>query len=543
MNQRASQKIQRHVNRIIVALPIVLAIWLVYRNIVPTGKLHIHFHANQAESAAIKNFATSEPDVILGRDTKTGEPYRLITQDLVSFDVKVPKPFKQATVRVTYQNPQGQTDIAVGAVQKAGGYYFREAVQYNETLEKLQSYWHQTRSGDLVLFQRDGVLADLRNQLEELRQITDQNTTDHANEIQALEDKIANHTFTPTYADIAQFTYKFPDPKRILTYSYDLTGSLFLPNYQPANQETIIAHTLRGSHEFYTYIKDEPLAMSFALQELNRKAGVDNAKIEVFHGNDKVFSVAIADDGNTGADGIAGTVTTTEINLPNLTEGVYRVVYSTKDDETLIRSITTRQKYLVFTNHVYLADNVEYSFAGVNEQPTTVYTDSQKISVSTSHINGLQEVRLGSQSGTIERIKQNLSLEKTTQGALETIVLPRNDVTITGRFFSFTPEQYFDPRMGSKDFMDVSADQLGNYDFIIGNYPIAQIDGDWLVASQTISVPQLYTEKGTIRMALNAPELKNNRRVLKIKSIDIDLERDPITLTKVIDKLRSKLHF
>jgi hypothetical protein len=531
------------VNRVIIVLPFVLVAWLVYRNIVPTGKLHIHFNANQTESAAIKNFAASEPDVVLGRDTKTGESYRLITQDLVSFDVKVPKPFKQATVRVTYQNPQGQTDLAVGAVQKAGGYYFREAAQYNESLEKLPSYWQKTRSGDLVLYQRDGLLADLRSQLDELHQTTDQNTIDHTNEIEALEDQIANHSFTPIYADIAQFTHQLPDPKKIVAYNYDLTGSVLLPDYQPANQETTTAHTLRGSHEFYTYIKNESLVMNFALQELNRKAGVDNAKIEVFHGDDKVFSEAIADDGNTDADGSASLVTTTRINLPNLTEGVYRVAYTTKDDETLIRSITTRQKYLVFIGHVYLADNAEYSFAGVNEQPTTVYTDSKEISLSTAHVNGLQEVRFGSQSGKIDKIKQNLRLEKTTQNALETIILPRNDVTISGRYFSFTPEQYFDPRMGSKDFAEVSAGQLDNYDYIIGNYPIAQIEGEWLVASQTVTVPQLYTEKGTIRMALNAPELKNNRRVLKLKSIDIDLERDPITLTKVIDKLRSKLHF
>jgi hypothetical protein len=259
--------------------------------------------------------------------------------------------------------------------------------------------------------------------------------------------------------------------------------------------------------------------MSFDLQEINRKEGGDTTKIEVFHGNEIVYTNTLLDDGNTSADGIAGPVNKNTINLSDLPEGVYRVVLTTKDDEVLIRSISTRQKYLVIAGHVYLADNNEYSFAGVREQPTTIYTDSQKITASTAHQSGLQEVRFGDKIGKIIGTHQSLDLERIPETEVESILLPRNDVTINGRFFSFTTEQYFDPRMGSKEFSEVSTDQLNNYDYIIGNYPIAQNEGDWLVASQTISVPQLYTDKGTIRMAVNAPELKNNRRILKIKSI------------------------
>jgi hypothetical protein len=81
-------------------------------------------------------------------------------------------------------------------------------------------------------------------------------------------------------------------------------------------------------------------------------------------------------------------------------------------------------------------------------------------------------------------------------------------------------------------------DSIDDRNFVIANYPQAGTVDGWLVASQTIEEPFVYkNENDRIRFAMSMPGLSDNRRLIKIKEIEVILERDPITLSKVWNKI------
>ena len=150
------QKLQRTTRIVLWVLVFLFFLFLTLKHYVPFGRLTIAYDVKHG-SAYVENFASKEPDRLIGTPNKKGsnEYFQLITSTPLYFDVQVPRPFRQATVTLQYQNPDNQPVLKFGVLQKgASAYAYRDLSLAEPMLDNLPDSWDKIQQGDLVLWQK-----------------------------------------------------------------------------------------------------------------------------------------------------------------------------------------------------------------------------------------------------------------------------------------------------------------------------------------------------------------------------------------------------
>jgi len=563
-------------------LPVLLFVWILNQNFVPGGKFEVKYDVTK-DSKLLRNFASKEKDKIIGTKNKPGDNdyFQLITTTPVYFDVMVPRPFQKATVSLKYQNPDNQPVIKLGVKQANEAYYYEDMAFLHPVLENLPDYWDKNQEDDLVLWQKDQQYKDIIEELdnwqkEELEKLAEEyeikkndlknsageeiSEKDLENEQgfeikkklvqekyeeeleKITEENKAEKRPKPEFATIQEFWDNFPEIDKVLEYNYNLSPYVEMVNYQKSHETIEINKSLRGKHEIYTYVGGgEDLNFVFTVQDINRHTGEDVFRVAVFNSRgEKIKEVLLPDDGEDKATGKVYPKRTLPVLLENIPHGIYRLVIDIHDD-IFIKEIVTFQHLVMFKGNVYLTDNEEYrDILGDKKLMSTIlYTDSTSVKVRTSHEGSLQTLRVGWENLEIDELhtlKQIDNLEGITR-----LVSPRNDVYIEGNgFFAFTENQLFNPNFGSLNKLDTIKD-VEKYDYVFAKYPQAEEEGDWLVAKATVITPQLYIHKNndySINFMFNLPGLPEDKRVLKIKEVNIVFEKEPITINNFFEKLK-----
>ena len=99
----------------------------------------------------------------------------------------------------------------------------------------------------------------------------------------------------PKYQKIKDFLNNLPNINEIALYNYNLTKNIVLNNYAPKQEKRNISADLRGSYEFYTYIKNEDLDFLFKFSDLNKNKDKDNIDIIIYFQDKVIDSYAIND--------------------------------------------------------------------------------------------------------------------------------------------------------------------------------------------------------------------------------------------------------
>ncbi len=555
--------------------------WLAADYAVVTGQRHLRYEIGGEQSPLIRNFASKEDDELIGTIKDKEEFYQLITEEPVYFDVHTSRVFPKATVTLTYQNPDGQPTIDLGVIQKDGSVYRKNLGVFNATLENLPVYWDHVREGNVLFAQKNeavrerlsrlAVIEQERAALEERERtyaaVLDSGDTSIGggpNEVvseldrirsqlevlrreeESTNDWLAYEKPSPRYDGLGAFLANAKQDERIAVYDYELPELRVFPDYQPALDRTEITKGIRGAHEIYTYVRDEPLDFTFTIQDINRHARADDFSIVVYRGPEQLLSMPVSDDGVSVASGTASARRDISVFIPEPAEGVYRISIESRFDEIFIRKISTRQHWVVFADHLYLTDNEEYRDAmpDIVESATTVYSSGTNYQFRTAHRAGLQTVRVESDEVVLADPHEPVSYssEDRSDRELQRIVVPKNDVYLqTDGFFAFTEQQMFDPRFSaSASALTNGGIPLDDFDYLIARYPEPVREGDWLVARQTVEVPALSThEDNTIRFFIGLPGLAEADRLFKIKAIDVLLERSPLTPSNIIPRLKA----
>lgn len=565
MQSHSLEKILKIIKIILWLIPVFVFILILNQHFVLNGKFKINYDIIKG-SKLIRNFASKEPDKLIGTKNSTGHQdyFQLITRSPVYFDVKVSRPFQKATVTLKYQNPDNQPSIKLGVKQGGGGFYNQDLAYYNSVLEKMPDYWSKLQEGDLYLWQKDQkyyqekqdkqAIFDARKkklddwktnelikvekkplnqeQREIQKQLVEEEYQKELNQI-TEENKVLDRA-KQRYSNINEFLNNLPEKNKISQFNYDLAPYIEMPNYQKSSKTTEINRILRGKHEIYTYIgKGEDLNFTFTAQDINRQGGEDNFKISVLNNkNEKVKDFLLPDDGDTKSDGKVYPERALKILMENTPFGVYRLVMDTTDD-VFIKKIVTFQHLFMFKSSVFLADSEEYkSILGDKKlEPTTLYTNSATISASTAHDDGFQKIEIDTSNRinylNIDKIRTDSEISNLT--GVSKIISPKNDVMIRGDFFAFSQDQLFDLNFTSLAQLD-SINNTDDYNYIIAYYPKAKQEGDWLVASTTVTADHLYFNQNTVNFIFDLPGLYENNRTLKIKELTIQFEKEPITL-------------
>ncbi len=469
--------------------PFLLLGYLVNREFVFSGRLEIETDFSQPLPRVGDFFPWDR--VSINQKDSLGYSASIIGEP-VYFDLKLPRPFKQARAEISYEN-KGVSVFQIGVQASAYDWEYQLKPIENRYLDKLA--WTKISDGGLTLFERKKKF-----------------------------DKISDFLATP------------PPLNQIVTYNYKLNYDFRIPNYQPTSGLEI-DRTLRGRHVFYTYLDGEPLDFSFKIQDINRHAGPAPVEIDVYQRDKMIYTNSLVDDGIIDGSGRAGEKRALRIFLPNLARGVYKIEIKASDD-IFISGLKTKEHLLAVLNHLYLADNKNYqdSLPDIQTRATTVFTNGRRISFGTAHPTALQTIKIGNQNFKIKEAHQQYSLKpvRTKPGELLTIFSPQSDLQIeTNGLFSFTRESFFDPLVNE---FEGDWDLTPEVNYLITTYQSPQKINELEQGTVDFDLAPLYFKDNHLRLAFSLPGLAGGQEI-KLRRLKFTLEREPITVSNFWSRL------
>lgn len=479
---------------------IIIFAYLVNKNVVFDGYLNIEY-----------DFKTESPFISLlkprGRiDQKiytndNSDYYQKLLVDPVYFDVKLPRSFKKALVEITYKNLH-EPLLELGLSSGESPYFYLQPIE-NKLIDYIieRKNWFKVEENGVILLQKD-----------------------------------------PTFSSIKEFKNNIPKDKKVGVYNYDLPITYTIDNYKPDTKGLEINKSIRGNHEFYTYVgKNQDLDFNFNLQDTNRGHGDDPITIQVYYKDRQVYSKTIEDDGISDNSAEMSRPFDYNLLMQQPPEGLYKIKFFASDD-IFIRQIKAKQHLISFINHIYLGDNVGYyNDRDPNRyEATELITNTEKLSAITSHKEGLQTISFGNKEIDIDErhimfVKSYALTER--DNFTEKINIPVNDIKISGKgLFSFSKQQYFDPT-----YINLTGDQnldleKFNIDYIIAEYTPAKKLEYWNTKKVEYDLTQFANKNNTYRFAFSFPYSKLTETEIQVSKINIELFAEPIGFTDFLKK-------
>lgn len=474
-----------------VCIPIGLFGWLLWIDLVPSGEMKVFYEVGD-QSPYINYFLPSERvESIAYREN--GDAFARLIDDPVYFTVNMPKTaFDTVDVRVLF-TPNNQSIFEIGTLVDIFSESYDLRPLYNDLIEK--SSWS--------LVELEGVIL-----------------LDRTNKIHSVLDFLAGK------------------PKRdtIATYHYELEEPYRLSKYTPSADVKTTNVSLRGYHQYLTYIKDETFSLEVNYMDMNRTFGKDDVNIRIYDEKGGVVLEQKREDDGNGLEDQLSSTHAVKISKAGLEEGIYRVELSGTSD-IFWKSFKTSQRYMSFIDHLYLADDVGYLD---KTRSTDLVTNAKDITFETSHSEGVQTIDVGR-----ETINVNASHEKITHrvsSAHEVYVhIPVNDIQITGSGkYAFSDEAFLNP-----DTVKFSANtdlDLMGIDTIIAKYSFPKEQNGWLSQSVTFDSRTITQAEGVAHFILSAPDVGGDSSV-DIHAIELMFHKTPMTTKQIFRALRDRLPF
>lgn len=481
----------RIVQILMILAPIATFLWLLNQYLVPSGVFTVRHGVNDL-SPFIERILP---------DDRVGAPYReedgdwaqSIYGDPAYFFVHPHRHFDSVDVEVRFKNTETPI-LEIGALAQEAGQVYDLRPMQNLLIDR--SDWDRTEQGGLVLLQRE-----------------------------------------KTFESIDAFLQNTPPRYDIATYHYDLAEPYRIAGYAPSSSARTVDVSLRGFHEFYTYIKDETLAFDIAYMDMNRTPGGDPVTVVAIDENGRtVADVRAMDDGDETNDAIGSAMEHLILSVPSLPEGVYKIQLQAERD-IFFRSIATTQQKMAFLNNVYLGDEVGYND---ETRPVSFWTQAKHLAFQTQHADGAQEVQVGGDTVRIAEPYDRVTSGVTAEGVVK-VVAPRGDLLIeTDGLMAFAPDQFFNPdpiRLRPDTDLD-----LLDVDYIIASYVPPEADGEWLVARVSFDTSVFAAQDdGTWKFVLSAPGISDRQERYDVGSVNMTFSREPLTWAKLVAEIKERL--
>ncbi|HLD18064.1 MAG TPA: hypothetical protein VJB99_03245 [Patescibacteria group bacterium] len=476
---------------LVISAPAVFFGWLLWQELVPSGTFVVT--KTPGISSPFVDRVLPDARVRSPEHLSSYEWVQPIIGDPAFFFVHPHRSFKTVEAEVRFRNDENVPIVEFGARANAPGETYDLRPLQNLLID--HSSWDRLEKDGMVLLQRKHIYD-------------------------SLEDFLSD---PPARATIA-------------TYHFTLEKLFRLVDVQPSPQRQILDVSLRGPHEFFTYIKDETLRFDFGFMDMNRKEGGDSVRIVLV--NEKGVPLAdrnLGDDGNVSEDREPSGMRTLRLEVPNLPEGVYKVQLQAESD-IFFRRIATRQRYVTFLNHLTLGDEAGYREPSASVQ---FWTDASVLRFSTQHADAVQDVSVGSDSVSIPMPFQEVR-HRVTQTGLVSVNVPEGDVIVNSDgLFAFSQDQYFDPdptRLTS----DTDLDRLG-VNYIVAKYVPPRQEGDWLVANVSFDPSVLSFDKETWKFVVSLPGIQDTGKTFLLGPVKLTLRRDPLTWEWFVGEIRERL--
>lgn len=414
--------------------------------------------------------------------TQNGESPVVLKNEVSQFLLKVPEGYNSLNISAKFKN--SANDVFKMAVKTNLGTIKRNILSFD--YKPLDNFpWLYVREGKTTLYQK-------YKNYETLQEFFD----------------------NPPLGSIIAF-YEFSDLDKIKR------KPTILLDYEPSEELQEINHVLRGSHTLYVYIKDEDLYFEFEKQDINRLEGEDTLIVDVSN-RESLFTQTVPDDGVADDSGKVENVQKIKIHIPDLPEGIYRIILEQPGGDALIKNIKTRQHKLVFAGKIYLADSELYD--GVLPKPTTIYSKGARLTAMTREEFSTQELIINDESKLVlDEVEKPYS--KDFPLGLHKIFIPKSNVQLTDNYFAFSEEAYFEPF--SPSFYPYNPEMdLDSFDYLVTSYTPPVKENDWLVANQTFDLSKIETEDRIVPVSFVVPKIwkaENDEERVTVDYLDIEL--------------------
>ncbi len=328
-----------------------------------------------------------------------------------------------------------------------------------------------------------------------------------------------------------------PARDKVAVYKADYQAPFRLSGYVPSSQERVIEATLRGQHEFKTYVKNETLDFRFEFMDMNRDEGADFVAVTLFDERGQpVAEARTRDDGDARGDAMASEMRQVELQVPGLSEGVYKIVMNASRD-IFFRKIKTTQSKIVFLNRLYLGDEIAYR---AQTRSVELWTASKQIRAQTRHAEGVQDLTRGERTFSVSEPYETYTFE--TDGKFAPIVIPKGDVEIyVDSPLSFFNDQYFQPDplivRPSVDF-----EQQG-IEYVLTSYKTPNKTGDWLVQTVEFETAPLVFEKKSWKFIFSLPTIRERNGEMLIKEMNLTMIRPPFSWDELWKLWRERIRW
>ncbi|MBU0636898.1 hypothetical protein KKH16_01680, partial [Patescibacteria group bacterium] len=262
--------------------------------------------------------------------------------------------------------------------------------------------------------------------------------------------------------------------------NYNFKNNYILADYKPTNKENKISHCLRGSYQFYTYIKNENLDFEFAFSDLNKNKDNDLIKLNLYY-QDELINSQQLDDKDALADNKKINRGKLHLNINNLPEGVYKIELLVNDD-IVTDQIIFKQSKIAFINRLWLtegAKNIE------------IKTDSNVISAQTINPASLQTIKVGDKDLILAETYRQFSI--VNQQDIVLIKLDKGDVILAGSgVFSFDQNNLIRPTVKKVDNnLDINVNKIN---YVLTKYQIPKEENNWQIAKVEFDITDAYRE-------------------------------------------------
>ncbi len=335
------------------------------------------------------------------------------------------------------------------------------------------------------------------------------------------------------FESIDEFLSDSSSRKTIATYRAELEQPYRDLQYQPTFKTQTIAATLRGHHEFKTYIKNEKLNFVFEYMDMNREDGQDPVSIVVFNEDGQpVTDAKEKDDGNISANAKPSELRRITLEREGLSEGVYKVVLNINRD-IFVRNIKTTQQHIAFLNRVYLGDEVGYREPA---RSVSFWTNGKHPSFQTRNAEGVQVIKL---AGEFVEMNEPYVLYRASipHFGVVPITVPKSNTEIfIDGMISFSSDQYFNPDP-VRLLYNTDLDAL-EVDYIFAQYKKPEQRGDWNVAKASFKKDELLMDKKSWKITFSTPGIAELGASLQIKEINVIWKRSPFRFLDIMRFLK-----
>ncbi len=406
------------------------------------------------------------------QNVENGEYYQRAVAEPVYFDVQLPSAYPRVDVTLEYHNPY-QPIVELGLQLNDDERNSQFVFQPIENKFVEQSNWNRLENKDYILLQREANYS-------------------------SVEDFIANP----------------PVDKHVGTWHAAVQHPFTYTNYQLGTDNIVIDQSLVGQHEFYTYIKDQPLEFTITT------SAAEPQFIRIYRGAEQIFAEV-----------------TNQVQLNDLTEGVYRIVLEV-DDATVISKIDTRLQKLVFKGRVHLTIPTPQT---ISMSPTIFYTPANSISATPQSAAGVGEMQFYDRIMKLGMVGNTYQWMNPIANHFDHVLLPQSDVVIAAdQPISFSESAWFDPGFG---FTPVTTNtNLDQLDYILSQQYVAPTEAkDWYSATARFDLTTVKRADPTkLHFMISAPGLQRQPQGLTVRTIKVVAYKDPVTIQNIWTRLKNK---